>query len=93
MSDFSRCEKIAFLISQSLDRKLSIWESLKLRWHCMVCKACRDCRRVQGTIQQLLKLHRGEMDTTIEKCTVGLSEGARTAIKRALREKLNKKEK
>ncbi len=93
MSDFSRCEKIAFLISQSLDRKLSLWESLKLRWHCMMCKGCRDCRRAQGTIQQLLKIYRGDMDATIEKCTVGMSEEARTAIKRALKEKLNKKEK
>lgn len=36
------CKEVSMLVSQQLDRKLSLWERATLRLHLLVCNGCRN---------------------------------------------------
>jgi hypothetical protein len=39
------CKEASALMSQTLDRRLSLWERLSLRLHLAICDGCRRCER------------------------------------------------
>ncbi|OIO69215.1 MAG: hypothetical protein AUJ57_09450 [Zetaproteobacteria bacterium CG1_02_53_45] len=57
------CKEISRLASDSLDRKLGLWEKLKFRMHLFICVNCRNC-------DNNLKLIRNALDL-IEKTKYG----------------------
>lgn len=93
MPEIGRCEKILFLVSQSLDRKLSFVESLSLRWHFFVCKRCRQEREALIKMQQLLRLYREDSDESVQSAEEMLSDETKERIKEVLRKKIEEKKK
>lgn len=45
MKAMRRCERISRLVSEGMDRRLSIWERVSVRAHLLVCGACRRFRQ------------------------------------------------
>jgi hypothetical protein len=39
------CKDASTLMSQALDRRLSLWEKTSLRLHLAICEGCRRCER------------------------------------------------
>ena len=73
------CKQVSELVSQSLDRRLSLGERLGIRMHLMVCAMCRRYRR------QLLFLSRASR--RLLGRDVRLSPEARRRIREKLRER------
>lgn len=93
MFGVARCEKVLFLISQSFDRKLSLIESLSLRWHFFVCKRCQHEQTVLVAMRRLLQLYRGDADKDVSSSEEMLSEETKARIKEVLRERMRTNEK
>jgi hypothetical protein len=88
---FIHCEKAIFLISQSLDKKLSLRERTILRWHLIVCNKCSQYQQELELIQGLLRVHHpGVEEPGGANLSARLSEEARQRIKKLLAERLKK---
>lgn len=46
------CKETTKLISESLDRKLSLWQKLNLRLHLTMCSICSGFRKSMVHLQQ-----------------------------------------
>ncbi len=76
------CRDASRLMSTSLDRKLTMMESVELAMHLMMCRGCTNYRRDLRTLHQLIKegkLHELPHDAR-------LSEEARNEILDAIRD-------
>lgn len=91
MSQVGRCEKALFLISQSLDRKLSLVESLSLRWHSFVCMRCRGKKEALVTMRRLLRLYREDSDKAVDSSNEMLSDKTKERIKEVLKKRMQEK--
>lgn len=91
MSQLGRCEKIIFLISQSLDRKLSFLERLTLRWHFLTCRKCRREKEALIALRRLLHMYREDGEDRIDPSAEMLSEETRQRIKKVLKQRLREK--
>ncbi len=49
------CKETTALISQQLDRTLSLWERCALHIHLLVCDACRNFVRQSAFIRRALR--------------------------------------
>lgn len=78
------CEEAAWLVSESLDRKLPLWQRFQLRFHNFLCKNCATYRRQVRELDQVTRecLKRLEDDGPLPAAT--LSAEARERIKKAL---------
>ncbi|HEV2989251.1 MAG TPA: zf-HC2 domain-containing protein [Candidatus Angelobacter sp.] len=85
-----RCEKALLLMSQSIDRKLSLRERLMLRCHLFLCRRCKHRHESGDVVDNLLRIHRRQTEPPLGGPATGLSEEARARIKRALREKMKR---
>jgi len=74
------CKETSTLVTQSLDRKLSLREEVGMRLHLMVCKNCARFMQQMHLIRVWL---RSEDDG---RAQVGLDEDARRRIARKLQE-------
>lgn len=92
MSRLSRCEKILYLISESLDRKLTFWEGLVLRWHVRMCRKRSRDREALIALEKLLQVHAEPRDAPVDISSKALSHETRERIKRILRERSGTKE-
>lgn len=54
------CKETARLISEGLDRKLSLWQRVNLRLHLMMCGACAAYRRQVETLNHIVRRRYGE---------------------------------
>ena len=78
----SRCKDITKLISDSMERKLSLWQRIDLRTHLILCGFCR---RFQANVLVLRKLASRDKDyDAAEKPK--LSVEAKTRIRNAIRQ-------
>lgn len=59
------CQEVARLISESYDRKLSLRETLGLRFHLLMCKLCT---RYQKQIRLLHSIFRMDYDPSLLCC-------------------------
>jgi len=89
---FVHCEKAIFLISKSLDKKLSLYERTILRWHVSVCKTCSEYQQELELIHGLLRVHHpGVEEPGDANLSARLSDEARQRIKKLLAERLKKR--
>ncbi|HTE15822.1 MAG TPA: zf-HC2 domain-containing protein [Burkholderiales bacterium] len=56
------CKETTALVSQGLDRKLSLWERCALRIHLLVCDACRNFVRQSAFIRRAVRRLAGHDD-------------------------------
>lgn len=49
------CKKTTELLSQQLDRKLSAYETMALRFHLMMCTGCTNFRRNMNFLRTACK--------------------------------------
>jgi predicted anti-sigma-YlaC factor YlaD len=78
-----QCRAVAPLYSYALDRKLTVIERIRIRFHLMTCNACRDYVENLGFMRAMF---RAEADTPMDTSTgAGLPSEARERIKRALK--------
>jgi predicted anti-sigma-YlaC factor YlaD len=49
------CKETARLVSEGLDRKLSLWQRMNLRLHLMMCGACSAYRRQVETLNRIVR--------------------------------------
>jgi hypothetical protein len=63
-----KCKQASEVISQSLDRKLTIWERFNLKLHLLICKYCRYFSQQLQTLRVAVKANVSsiENDNTIE---------------------------
>lgn len=75
------CKQATGLVSQSLDRKLSLAERLALRFHLFICKACSafKLQLIQMCSALKVMVQNTEQNTSLE-----LSDEARRHIERAI---------
>lgn len=50
------CKETARLVSESLDRKLSLWQRMNLRLHLMMCGACSAYRGQVRALNRLVRM-------------------------------------
>lgn len=91
MSQVGRCEKVLFLISQSLDRKLSFLESLSLRWHFYLCRRCRHEKDALVAMRRLLRLYREDSEAAADSSDEMLSDKTKERIKEVLKKRMQEK--
>jgi len=54
------CKETARLVSEGLDRKLSLWQRMNLRLHLMMCGACSAYRRQVETLHRIVRRRFGK---------------------------------
>jgi hypothetical protein len=50
------CNEASKLASDGLDRKLSLWERLKLQIHMSMCGKCKNCNETMKLLRKTTKL-------------------------------------
>ena len=80
------CKKSTELICQSLDRPLTLWEKMQLRFHLLMCRGCKAFQKQSEALDRLIE--RRFHDLTDERMAEieGLSSDACDRLKRRLRE-------
>lgn len=77
-----RCDELLVTMSESLERKLTSREKIKLRLHFLICDYCSRYLRHLRILHESLRRRGDVMEP--EPSTSSLSDGARERIKRAL---------
>ena len=78
------CEEVTRLVSESLDRPLSLRNRIGLRLHLMICVVCSRYRKHLRFIRDAVRGHPERVDGHEETGTLVLSPEAYERIKRAL---------
>ena len=76
------CDDLTALMSESLERRLSVRENLKLRLHFLICDCCK---RYLGQLRVMHDAARKRPEETLPDAT--LSAEARERIRRALEQR------
>lgn len=77
-----RCKQASLLISQSMDRKLTLGERLQLRFHLLICD---PCTRFRAQLRQLYSSMRGMVQAIEQDAQLKLSAAARARITHAIK--------
>lgn len=77
-----RCKQSSLLISQSMERKLTLGERLQLRFHLMICT---PCTRFKAQLKQLHASMRGMVQDIEQNAQLKLSDAAKARIARAIK--------
>ena len=76
------CKETTVIVSQSLDRKLSLRERINVKLHLLICNACRRMVKQMKLIRALSRRHHTPVDSGTE--LQHLSEAATTRIRERL---------
>ena len=49
------CKEATRLVSQGLDRKLGLWDRLRLRIHLVICDACTAFAKQMGVLRRAIQ--------------------------------------
>jgi len=84
------CKQIGELLSQGLDRKLSLSERIKLKFHLIICKTC-SCydKQLQFVARSARRLMQPDKDN---QGIPPLSDDASTRISDTIKQQLDKEE-
>jgi predicted anti-sigma-YlaC factor YlaD len=75
------CKQASGLISQSLERKLSLLERLSLKFHLFICDACRMFKHHLGQMSRILKKQMRDVE---KDESLKLSDQAKCRIQEAI---------
>lgn len=84
------CKQITQLISDGLDRKLSLWQRMNLRLHLMMCGACSAYSRQVTTLHRVIHwwFDESSVDATASN-TPACPEQTKQRITQSLRDQVN----
>ncbi len=80
-----KCSHATKLLSEAEERQLTRLERFSLRFHILVCTACRRFQKQLGLLRQLLIAASPKMLAAVYASDVRLSEPRRQKIKNLLR--------
>lgn len=80
------CRQMAQLCSQSLDRKLSLWERIQIRMHCWICSWCVD---YSYQVNQVSNIVRNEGESLAEIKSDKLSVDCKARIRAMMEQSAN----
>lgn len=79
------CREVTRRVSESLDRKLPLWQRVGIKIHFLMCKLCPEAKRQMLFIREAIRLL--TLESSALEPEVSLSPEAREKIKLALRER------
>ena len=82
------CKEVTLMVSESLDRKLSLFQRIGIRMHLLMCKFCSRYRRQLLILRESMRLYPRYGEDTEPSLT--LPPEARERIKRSFMNSLNK---
>lgn len=77
------CEEVTQLVSESLDRELSLRQRVSTKMHLMMCRLCSRYNKQLAGLREAFRLH-AVREEDIEIYPASLSSEARQRIKQAL---------
>lgn len=78
------CKEVSHLVSDSLDRKLSLWQRIQVRLHLLMCRFCSRFRKQTLFLRDAGRHYPMVVAETETATSTGLSPEARDRIKRSL---------
>lgn len=81
------CHDVSKLISESLDRKLSLWQRLNLWMHLGMCGLCWGFRKSLVHIHKEARQHADEIERDVVDPEIKLPDESRERMKRLLESK------
>ncbi len=78
------CCKAARLLSESMERKLSLWERMLLKFHLAMCRMCRGFSAELVQLREAARRHAMQLEEGTADAEVTLSAEARLRIQKAL---------
>lgn len=78
-----QCKNVAPLYSYALDRKLTIIERLRIKFHLLTCNACTSYVTNLGFMHDVFQTQENQIEA--EKLHVTLSDEAKERLKKRLR--------
>jgi hypothetical protein len=79
------CQEVSRLVSDSIDRKLSLWQRMNLWMHLSMCGLCWGFRRYLLNFHEQTHLHASQIEEGVGESQEALSDEARERIKQALK--------
>jgi hypothetical protein len=80
------CREVTRLVSESLDRELSLPQRMSIKMHLMMCKLCSRYNKQLAALREAFRLY-AMREKDIDIYPASLSSGARRRIKQALHHK------
>jgi hypothetical protein len=77
------CKDVSLKVSESLDRKLPLYQRMMIRIHMMMCRYCSRFRQQLLLVRQIARYAKPLESATED--SVKLSEGARARLKQTLK--------
>jgi hypothetical protein len=78
------CRHASQLLSEAMDRRLSLRERIRLQLHLLICAACRNYRRQLLLIRRAMQEGTGMVDDLTEAAGLSLSPEARERVRQAI---------
>ena len=82
------CKRASQLISEAMDRKLSLRERMLLRFHLLICGACQTYRRQLAVIRRAFGEGTKTLDDLVASGGLKLSGEARDRLRWAIERRL-----
>lgn len=80
------CKRVSRLLSESMDRELSVWERIALRFHLAMCRLCGGFSEDLKLLREAARRHAQQIDDGTGLDDVTLPAEAHQRIKRLLKE-------
>ncbi len=79
------CKKVSRMLSESMERKLSVWERFGLWFHVSMCKLCKGFSKDLQQLREAARRHAEDVENDTADSDAVLSSEARERMKRELK--------
>jgi hypothetical protein len=79
------CKEVSQLVSESLDRKLPLWQRVQVRMHLLMCRFCSRFRKQAIFLRDAARYYLSAIEESDTGTGTALSPEARDRIKQALK--------
>ncbi len=78
------CKKVSRLLSESMERKLSVWDRIGLWFHLSMCKLCKGFSKDLQQLREAAQRYAEDVENDTGISDAALSSEARERMKREL---------
>lgn len=79
------CKEVSHLVSESLDRKLPLWQRIQVRMHLLMCRFCSRFRKQSLFLRDAARHYLSAVEEAETGPGAALSPEARDRIKQSLK--------